>query len=85
MPNPLFNMLNGGGSNPVNGFVSFMQQMKGRDLQKIINDFISSGRINQEQLNGIQQRANQMHGFLTSLRECLDISKIKQQIPCARI
>ena len=52
MPNP-FNIL-GGNQNPMMGqFQQFMNQMRGRDPQQMINELVSSGKINQNQLNQI--------------------------------
>lgn len=41
-------------------FPRFMQQMKGQNPNQIINQMISSGHINQQQLNEAQQMAQQM-------------------------
>lgn len=41
-------------------FPQFMQQMKGKDPNQIINQMIQSGKINQQQLNMVQQQAQQM-------------------------
>lgn len=62
MPNPLFNIMNRQGNNPINGFVQFMQQMKGQDPNQIVQNLVSSGKLNQQQLNVFQQRANEIKG-----------------------
>lgn len=69
MSNPLFQAL-GGKQQPgmVQQFQQFMQQMKGKDPQKILNDMVSSGQITQDQLNQAQQQAQRMQGMLEPLR-----------------
>lgn len=69
MSNPLFQAL-GGKQQPgmLQQFQQFMQQMKGQDPQKVINDMVSSGRISQDQLNQAQQQAQRMQGMLEPLR-----------------
>lgn len=69
MPNPLFNALGGGGQNPMmQQFSRFMQQMRGRDPQQMINELVQSGRVSQQQLNQVQQQAQQMRGMMDSMR-----------------
>lgn len=41
-------------------FQQFMNQMRGQDPQKIIDNMIRSGQITQPQLNMIQRQAKQM-------------------------
>jgi hypothetical protein len=41
-------------------FNQFMQQMKGQDPNAIINQLVSSGRINQQQINMAHQRAKEL-------------------------
>lgn len=69
MSNPLFQAL-GGKQQPgmVQQFQQFMQQMKGKDPQKILNDMVSSGQITQDQLNQAQHQAQRMQGMLEPLR-----------------
>lgn len=69
MSNPLFQAL-GGKQQPhmLQQFQQFMQQMQGKDPQKMINDMVSSGRISQDQLNQAQQQAQQIQGILEPLR-----------------
>ena len=45
-----------------------MQQMKGKDPNAIINEMVSSGKISQEQLNHVQQQAQQMSGMFDGMR-----------------
>ncbi len=64
MANPLFNALNGGRQNPMmQQFPKFMQMMRGRDPQQILNELVSSGKINQAQLDAVQKQAQQMGGM----------------------
>lgn len=66
MSNPLFNALGGGmpqGNNPMSmmqQFQKFMGEMKGKNPTDEINKLLQSGRLNQQQLNQIQQTAQQM-------------------------
>ena len=69
MSNPLFQALGGNPqANTFHQFQQFMQQMKGQDPQKILNDMVSSGKITQNQLNQAQQQAQRMQGMLEPLR-----------------
>lgn len=69
MANPLFNALGGGGQNPMmRQFSQFMQQMRGRDPQKMIDDLVASGKIDQKTLNQVQQQANQMSEMMNGMR-----------------
>ena len=49
MANPFYNAPNGNMGAP--DFIKFMQEMKGKDPNQIINNMISSGQISQQQLN----------------------------------
>lgn len=69
MPNPLYSVLGGGNQNPmIQQFTQFMNQMKGKDPNAIINEMVSSGKLTQEQLNQAQQQAQQMQGMFNSVR-----------------
>lgn len=69
MPNPLYSALGGGNQNPIiQQFTQFMNQMKGKDPNAIINEMVSSGKLTQEQLNQAQQQAQQMQGMFNSVR-----------------
>ncbi len=68
--NPFFGVMGGGGRpNMMQQFQQFMQQMKGKDPNAIINEMVSSGKISQEQLNHVQQQAQQMSGMFDGMRE----------------
>ena len=49
-------------------FVQFMQAMRGKDPNEILNNMIRSGRINQTQLNQIQARAKSISGQFETFR-----------------
>ena len=67
--NPFFGVMGGGGRpNMMQQFQQFMQQMKGKDPNAIINELVSSGKISQEQLNHVQQQAQQMSGMFDGMR-----------------
>ena len=68
MGNPLFNML--GGNTPQNpmarmiqDYNKFREEMQGKNPQEEVNKLLQSGRVNQNQLNQIQQMAQQMSKF----------------------
>lgn len=67
--NPFFGVMGGGGRpNMMQQFQQFMQQMKGKDPNAIINEMVSSGKISQEQLNHVQQQAQQMSVMFDGMR-----------------
>lgn len=75
MANPFFNAMgcgNQGSGNPIMNFIQqfpkFMQQMRGQNPQQILNEMVSSGKINQDQLNRAQQQAQQMSGMFEQFR-----------------
>lgn len=69
MANSVFMALNGQNQpNIQQNFIQFMNQMRGKNPNQIINELVSSGQISQEQLNEAQQRAQQMAYSLQSLR-----------------
>lgn len=41
-------------------FPQFMNQMRGKDPNQILNQMMQSGKVSQQQLNQAQQTANQM-------------------------
>ena len=72
MGNPLFNMLGGGmPQNPMNKMIQdykkFRQEMQGKNPQEEINKMLQSGKLNQNQLNQIQQKAQQMQELFKGL------------------
>ena len=68
--NPFFNAMGGnmGGSPMLGQFQRFMQQMRGKDPNAMIQEMVQSGRISQQQLNQVQQQAQQMQGMFDGLR-----------------
>ena len=69
MPNPVFNALGGNQQpNMMQQFQQFMNQMKGQDPNKILNDLVSSGKVSQQQLDAAQKQAQQMRGMFEGMR-----------------
>ena len=65
MPNPFRQGMGGPQGGPVNmmqAFQKFMQQNQGRNPNEMIQQMVSSGRLNQQQLNQAQQMAKQIEG-----------------------
>lgn len=62
-----FNGAGGPMQGPIN-FIQFMNQHKGQDPNQILNQALSSGRYNQQQLNQAQQIAKQIEGQLNGFR-----------------
>jgi hypothetical protein len=65
MPNELYNQMKGqnGGDPLMQNFTNFMNQMKGQNPRSIINQMVQSGQVSQQQLNMVQQKAQQMSGI----------------------
>ena len=74
MGNPFFKAMGGaqgpqgGPMNMMQAFQQFMQQNQGKDPHEMIQQLLSSGKLNQQQLNQAQQMAKQMEGPLSGLR-----------------
>lgn len=69
MPNPVFNALGGNQQpNVMQQFQQFMNQMKGQDPNKILNDLVSSGKVSQQQLDAAQKQAQQMKSMFDGMR-----------------
>ena len=69
MPNILYNVLNGSKQpNMMQQFQQFMNQMKGQDPDKMLNDLVSSGKISQQQLDAAQKQMQQMRGMFDGMR-----------------
>ncbi|MCI9549043.1 MAG: hypothetical protein HFF20_07445 [Oscillospiraceae bacterium] len=58
----------GGPMNMMQAFQKFMQQNQGKDPNEMIQQMLSSGKLNQQQLDQAQQMAKQMEGPLSGLR-----------------
>lgn len=74
MANPFMQAMGGGNGpqrSPVNmmqAFQQFMQQNQGKDPNEMIQQLLSSGKLNQQQLNQAQQMAKQMEGPLSGMK-----------------
>ena len=73
MSSSLFNSMGLQTQNPIGGqFQQFMGQIKGqmqgRNPQEVINQMVSSGQLSQQQLNAIQQRAQQIAPMLNGMK-----------------
>ena len=74
MANPFFNAMGGSQGpqgcpmNMMQAFQKFMQQNQGKNPNEMIQQMLSSGRLNQQQLNQAQQMAKQMEGPLGALK-----------------
>jgi len=49
-------------------FPKFMQMMRGKDPNRMLNELISSGRVNQTQLDAAQRQAQQMGGMFNQFK-----------------
>lgn len=73
MSNPLFNALGGGmlqGNGPmqmIQQFIQFKQNFKG-DPKEEIQKMLQSGKISQQQLNQVQQMAEQFQSLLKNMK-----------------
>ena len=67
--NPFFQAM-GGNQQPniMQQFQSFMQQMRGKDPNAMIQELVSSGRVSQQQLDAAQKQAQQMQGMFEGMR-----------------
>lgn len=50
-------------------FNQFMQQMRGQDPQKVLEELVKSGRVSQKQLNDAQKMAKAIGSQLESVRK----------------
>lgn len=70
MANPLYGAM-GGSRQPMNmiqAFQQFMQQNQGKNPNEMIQQALSSGKISQQQLNQVQQMAQQVQAQLNGLK-----------------
>ena len=69
--NPFFNAMGGGSRQPnmMQQFQQFMQQMRGKDPNAIINEKVSSGELTQAQLDQVQKQAQQIQGRFEGMRK----------------
>ena len=67
--NPFFNAMGGNKQpNMMQQFQQFMNQMKGKDPNAVIQDMMQSGKITQDQYNQTRQQAQQMQGMFEGMR-----------------
>ena len=66
--NPLFQAMGGNRQpNMIQQFQSFMQQMKGKDPNAMLQDLVSSGQVPQQQLDQAQRQAQQIANTFQSI------------------
>ena len=65
--NPFYQVM-GPKPNMMQQFQSFMQQMRGKDPNAMIQELVSSGRVSQQQLDTAQKQAQQMQGMFEGMR-----------------
>lgn len=74
MANPFMQAMGGANGtqrvpmNMMQAFQQFMQQNQGKNPNEMIQQLLSSGKLNQQQLNQAQQMAKQMEGPLNGLK-----------------
>jgi len=69
MSSNLFKSMGGQAQSSIGGqFQRFMGQMQGKNPQEMINQMLTSGQLSQQQLNAVQQRAQQIAPMLNSLK-----------------
>ena len=67
--NPLFQAMGGNRQpNMIQQFQQFMNQMRGKDPNAMIQELVSSGRVSQQQLDQAQRQAQQMAAMFEPLR-----------------
>ena len=64
--NPFFQAM--GQPNMMLQFQAFMNQMKGKDPNSMIQELVSSGQVSQQQLDQAQRQAQQMAAMFEPLR-----------------
>lgn len=62
--NPFYQAMGGNRQpNMMQQFQQFMNQMRGKDPNAMIQELVQSGRVTQDQLNQAQQKASQLMQF----------------------
>lgn len=59
----------------ISRFPQFMNEMRGKDPGKMINDMISSGKISQEQYEGFKRQADDISAQLSQFRRMFGFRK----------
>ena len=65
--NPFYQAM-GPKPNMIQQFQQFMNQMRGKDPNAMIQELVSSGRVSQQQLDQAQKQAQQMQGMFEGMR-----------------
>ena len=66
--NPFFQAMGGNRQpNMMQQFQQFMNQMRGKDPNAMIQDLVSSGRVSQQQLDQAQKQAQQIANTFQSM------------------
>lgn len=69
MGSSLYNSMGRQTQNPIGWqFQQFMGQMQGKNPHEMINQMLTSGQLSQQQLNAIQQRAQQIAPMLNGMK-----------------
>ena len=69
MSSSLYDSMGRQAQNPIGRqFQQFMGQMQGKNQQEMINQMLTSGQLSQQQLNSIQQRAQQIAPMLNGMK-----------------
>ena len=67
--NPFFQAMGGNRQpNMMQQFQQFMNQMRGKDPNAMIQELVSSGHVSQQQLDQAQKQAQQMQGMFEGMR-----------------
>ena len=67
--NPFYQAMGGNRQpNMMQQFQQFMNQMRGKDPNAMIQELVSSGRVSQQQLDQAQKQAQQMQGMFEGMR-----------------
>lgn len=77
MGNPFFKSMGGNApqGNMFSMFPKFMNQMKGQNSDAVLNELLSSGRVNQAMLNTAQQQAQQLMGQFDNMKSMFGFGK----------
>ena len=76
--NPFFNAMGGNKQpNMMQQFQQFMNQMKGKDPNAVIQDMMQSGKITQDQYNQARQQAQLMQGMFERRSEVHFLQNVK--------
>lgn len=55
--------------------MQFMQSMRGQNPDNILKNMLNSGKINQSQLNQVQQQAKQMESMFSGYKNMFGFGK----------